>query len=159
MRQLTEAGDDKLPCVRWPGAELRRYRDLVYAQAPVQLPMSDWQYTWNGTPLPLPAGIGSLALVEASGQCTALANGAILKVRFRKGGESLRLAAGGYRRDLRDLFQECGIPPWERGRIPIIFDGEGELLAVGDLWLSDAGRSVFAQYARRLQWIPALTAR
>ena len=29
VRQLGEAGEDRQPCVRWPGAEVRRYRDLA----------------------------------------------------------------------------------------------------------------------------------
>ncbi len=158
-RQLAEAGEDKMPCIRWPGAELRRYRDLLYAQQPLRLPMTDWQYAWNGTPLSLPAATGTLCLVDSAGQCEPLANGECLQVRFRRGGEGLRLAAGAYRRDLRDLFQEAGIPPWERGRIPMVFNGEGELLAVGDLWTSDTGQALFARARRRLQWNHALTTR
>ena len=34
-----------------------------------------------------------------------------LQVRFRRGGESLRLSSGGRTRELRDLFQEAGVPP------------------------------------------------
>jgi tRNA(Ile)-lysidine synthase len=67
------------------------------------------------------------------------------------------VAANGCTRELRDLFQETGIPPWERGRIPIVVSAEGQLLAVGDLWTSDAGRSRFAQHASHLVWEHALT--
>ncbi|HMM65795.1 MAG TPA: tRNA lysidine(34) synthetase TilS [Dokdonella sp.] len=158
-RQLAEAGEDKMPCIRWPGAEMRRYRDLLYAQQPLRLPMADWQYAWNGTPLPLPAATGTLCLVDSTGRSEPLANGECLQVRFRRGGEGLRLAAGAYRRDLRDLFQEAGIPPWERGRIPMVFDGDGALLAVGDLWTSEMGHALFARARRRLQWKHALTTR
>ena len=35
-RQLAQAEQDKLPCVRWPGAEVRRYRDLLHALAPLE---------------------------------------------------------------------------------------------------------------------------
>lgn len=156
-RQLAEAGEDKMPCIRWPGAELRRYRDLVYAQPPLRMPMTDWQYAWNGTPLQLPAATGTLCLADSAGQSEPLANGECLQVRFRRGGEGLRLAAGAYRRDLRDLFQEAGIPPWERGRIPMVLDGDGELLAVGDLWISDVGQAQFARARRHLRWSHALT--
>ena len=31
VRQLGEAGEDRQPCVRWPGTEVRRYRDLLHA--------------------------------------------------------------------------------------------------------------------------------
>ena len=61
-------------------------------------------------------------------------------VRFRRGGESLRLHGGAHTRELRDLLQEAGVPPWQRSRLPLVFDAGGALLAVGDLWVSEAGR-------------------
>ncbi|SFN15271.1 tRNA lysidine(34) synthetase TilS [Dokdonella immobilis] len=158
VRQLAEAGEDKLPCIRWPGAELRRYRDLVYALQPLPAPSVGWERDWDGSALKLPASLGTLSLVGVDGESPPLTNGQRLRVRFRHGGESLRLAAGAHRRELRDLFQEAGIPPWKRGRIPMVFDEHGELLGVGDLWLSDSGRSLFTRLRRQLHWNHALTA-
>jgi tRNA(Ile)-lysidine synthase len=156
-RQLTAVTDDKLPCVRWPGAELRRYRDCIHAMPPLQLPDRAWEQHWDGQMLPLPAALGTLCLEDESGCCPALPEGKRLLVRFRRGGERLRLNPNGYHRDLRDLYQEAGIPPWQRGRIPMVLDRRGELLAVGDLWISDIGTSVFAGLECRLKWNHALT--
>ena len=157
VRQLAEAAEHKLPCIRWPGAEVRRYRNLVYALRPLQLPEARWCKSWDGKALELPAGLGRLRLVDSKGQDLALSPEQPIHVRFRRGGEALRLAANGYTRDLRDLFQESGIPPWQRGRIPILVDAEKQLLAVGDLWVSDVGRCYFAQHACHLVWEHALT--
>ncbi|MBL0165090.1 MAG: tRNA lysidine(34) synthetase TilS [Xanthomonadales bacterium] len=151
-RQLAQASDDKLPCVRWPGAELRRYRDLLYATRPMDLPEPGWESSWNGLPLVLPAGLGTLTLEGYANQGIALRETADLVVRFRRGGERLRLDPGGYHRELRDLFQETGIPPWQRARIPIVLDHKARLLAVGDLWISDIGRTEFARLERTLSW-------
>ncbi|MGB0133202.1 tRNA lysidine(34) synthetase TilS [Dokdonella sp.] len=157
VRQLAEAAEHKLPCIRWPGAEIRRYRDLVHALRPMQLPEAQWRRPWDGVTLPLPAGLGALRLVDNYGRdITALAEQPFA-VRFRRGGETLRLSSNGYTRELRDLFQEAGIPPWERGRIPIVVDADEQLLAIADLWTSDAGRKRFAQHACRLVWEHALT--
>jgi tRNA(Ile)-lysidine synthase len=152
VRQLAEAGEDKLPCIRWPGAELRRYRELVHALPPLHLPAPDWQQGWDGTPLVLPADLGSLGLVDDDGVARPLDAGTQLYVRFRRGGEGLRMVAGGQRRELRDLFQEAGIPPWERGRIPMIFDNHGELILVGDLWTAESGRAFLSDVGRQLVW-------
>lgn len=157
VRQLAEAAEHKLPCIRWPGAEIRRYRDLVHALRPLQLPEAQWHRPWDGTALQLPAGLGTLRLTDGHGHdISGLAEPPFV-VRFRRGGETLRLATNGYTRELRDLFQEAGIPPWERGRIPMVVDSDGQLLAVADLWTSDAGRSRFAQHACHLVWEHALT--
>ena len=51
-------------------------------------------------------------------------------------------------RDLRTLLQESGIPPWMRERIPLICNGD-ELLAIGDLILSDAGRTWCDEHGAR----------
>jgi tRNA(Ile)-lysidine synthase len=45
-------------------------------------------------------------------------------VRLRSGGERLQLDARRPRRTLKNLFQEAGIPPWERGRLPLLFSGD-----------------------------------
>lgn len=156
VRQLAEAGEDRLPCVRWPGTELRRYRDLVYARGPLHMTPVDWESEWRGENIALPASLGNLCLVDRHGSDGAIALEQPLRLRFRRGGESLRLSSGSRTRDLRDLFQEAGIPPWERGRLPLVIGADGNLLAVGDLWQSDEGRSLFARYSRHLQWTRAI---
>jgi len=114
--------------VSWAGAELPRYRDRLYALAPQAAPAPDWQADWDGcSPLSLPAGCGRLAAAVAP------AGRLSLHVRFRRGGERLRPHGDTHTRELRDLLQQAGVPPWQRGRLPLIYAG-GELLAVADLW-------------------------
>ena len=36
----------------------------------------------------------------------------------------MRLAANRPSRTLKNLFQEAGIPPWERDRLPLLYCGE-----------------------------------
>lgn len=149
VRQLAEAGEDRQPCVRWPGAEVRRYRDLLHALPPLQVPPFDWVAPFDGGALALPMNLGTLRLVDTQQVPAQVDN---LLVRFRRGGESLRLETGGHTRELRDLFQEAGIPPWQRGRLPLVFEPDGGLLAVADLWLSEAGARLFGTHGARLEW-------
>jgi len=154
VRQLGEAGEDRQPCVRWPGVEVRRYRDLLYALPPLQLPPLDWSGEFTGAMLELPADAGTLRLVALAPDTAPPLLTDPLYVRFRRGGESLRLQGGAHTRELRDLLQEAGVPPWQRSRLPLLFDAANILLAVGDLWISDAGAELLAGAGARLEWKP-----
>jgi len=44
-----------------------------------------------------------------------------VEVRFRRGGELLRMSQGGPSKTLKNLFQEHGLPPWQRDRVPLIY--------------------------------------
>lgn len=147
VRQLAEAGEDRQPCVRWPGTELRRYRELLHALPPLQFPPLDWVADFDGRVLALPLDLGTLRL---AGRTQPMDEP--LQVRFRRGGESLRLVSGGHARELRDLFQEAGIPPWQRGRLPLVFGPDGTLLAVADLWLAGDGMGMFGGDGVRIEW-------
>ena len=149
-RQVDEAREDHVPRVAWPGAEVRAWRGALHAMAPpIEVPQ-DWECTWLGEPLPLPGG-GSLALHGESGEPSPHRFEAPLRVRFRRGGERIKPAGDAHTRELRDLLQRAGIPPWQRGRIPLIFRGE-ELLAAADLWSSETGRCFFAARGAKPLW-------
>ena len=46
------------------------------------------------------------------------------ELRNRRGGERFQVAANRPRRELKKLFQETGIAPWERDRLPLLCVGE-----------------------------------
>jgi len=52
-------------------------------------------------------------------------------VRLRSGGERLQLDARRPRRTLKNLFQEAGVPPWERSRTPLLYCGDDLVWAPG----------------------------
>jgi tRNA(Ile)-lysidine synthase len=148
-RQLRTAGEDRLPCVRWPGTEIRRYRDLLYAMPPLAPVPNDWEASWDGSVLALPGG-GTLAL--ARDPQTSSANLApALTVRYRRGGERLKPVSHAHTRELRLLLQEAGIPPWLRARVPLIY-ANGELIATGDLFHSEPARELCARHGARIVW-------
>ncbi len=159
LRQLLQdvltAAADRSPCSHWPGAEVRRYREKLYARSPLPVHDAGQRLVWRSTaagwpPLELP-GIGWLHLRETLGaglRAEALA-GASLVVGFRQGGERFRPVGRRHHQELKKLMQEAGIPPWERARLPLLYgsvaeksDGlrtqisEGPLLAVVGLGLA-----------------------
>ncbi len=62
-------------------------------------------------------------------------------MRFRVGGERFKPMRRDHSRPLKKWLQEAGVPPWLRGRIPLLYR-DGELVAVGDLWISAAAAEV-----------------
>ena len=144
-RQLRTSAADRSPCVRFAATELRRYRDLLYAQRPAPPFAADWHSAWTGAPLGLPGG-GTLQLER-----DARIPGPGWQVRYRRGGERLRPAGKPHTRELRLLLQEAGVPPWQRARVPLIV-ASGQLIAAGDLYLSDAAQAACAQWNTRIVW-------
>lgn len=106
--------------VAWVGAEARVWRGHLYLMAPLEPLPHDWAVEWNGrTLLATPLGEVEVALGPAEPGEMAPA----LRVAVRQGGERLRLPGRG-RRDLKRLLQEAGMPPWERGRLMVVWDGD-----------------------------------
>lgn len=139
------ARDGQLPCIRWPGAEVHVWRGRLWAVPPQPVIDPQWSAHWHGEPLALPDG-GSLRL-DPPGQLDAS-----ISIRLRRGGEQLRPAGDAHTRELRDLFQQGGMPPWRRLACPMLYAGD-ELIGVGDRWLSAHGVAVFGE--TRPLWQPA----
>jgi tRNA(Ile)-lysidine synthase len=151
QRQLEHSAQDRLPLVAWAGTQIRRYREHLYAMRPLAEPPRDWRIdAWNGAPINLPAACGRLWLEPVDADAAGGVEGA-LAVSFRHGGERLRPAGDRHTRELRDLMQQAGIPPWRRGRLPLVWL-DGELVAVGDHWRSDQAEAWLAQHRVRLCW-------
>ena len=95
---------------------------------------SDWIVPWDlGGLLELPSDGGRLTTsVTPDGGIRPSQLNASVSVRYRRGGERCRLAAGAHRQELKTLLQDWGVPPWLRDRVPLIYVGE-HLAAVADL--------------------------
>jgi len=125
LDELLPAAEDAMPIVHWPGAEIRRYRQHLYAMAPKPAVDANWYRHWDlrGN-LALPDG-SVLTVRQGEGiglRQTALGRGVM--VRFRHGGERCRLPGRTHRHELKKLLQDWGVPPWERAAIPLIYIGD-----------------------------------
>jgi len=118
LRQLLEAGEDARPEIAHDGKVLRRYRDELALQPAARTQGAVVFHPCTG------AGIDAVKLHARP-----------VSVRLRHGGERLRLAAGRPSRTLKNLFQEAGIPPWERDYLPLVYSGE-ELVWVPGLGIA-----------------------
>jgi tRNA(Ile)-lysidine synthase len=103
LHTLIPAAEDARPQVNWGEVSVRRYRDDLYALRPQETQsLKDICIEWEGThPLTLPLGAGVISPDPGLGSCT---------IRFDQQGLGLK-----------KTFQELGIPPWQRARIPLIY--------------------------------------
>lgn len=135
--EVVGAGPDCEPVVSWPEGEARRYRDALFIAPPLTMHDAALCLPWDVQHSLSIAGLGELRGEQVVGKgisASVLERGKI-EIRFRQGGEQLRPAGREGHHSLKKLFQEAGVPPWRRERIPLIYAGE-QLLAVARLWVA-----------------------
>lgn len=132
-----DAALDRQPRVSWSGVEVRRYRDAVYAM-PALIALDPVQvFPWDPRErLVLPSGVLYAEAAVGAGLKQALCRPGTVTVRRRGGGERCRPTGNPHTRPLKHLFQEAGIPPWRRDRIPLVYLGD-QLAAVAWLWVCE----------------------
>jgi tRNA(Ile)-lysidine synthase len=123
--------------VCWPGGEGRLFRDALYLGVPLPSgsPEAHTARLTLGSSWIGPEGRLELTPAHAGEGLPQswLADG--LTVSFRGGGERFRPRGRQHHYSLKDLFQERGIVPWMRGRVPLLYRADA-LVAIGDLWLT-----------------------
>lgn len=134
---VLEAAADASPLLCWPGGEMRRYRDELHAMPPLPPHDSTRVFVWESLSenLQLPSIGRTLSLRDLHTDLSACAMP--VSVRFRRGGERCRIQGAPHTRALKTLFQDAGVPPWVRDRIPLLYVGE-QLREVIGFWLCDA---------------------
>jgi tRNA(Ile)-lysidine synthase len=147
---------DSEPCVRWGNFEVRRYREELFllpqSEPQDQYRVVDWVLAES---LVLPGAGGVLKAIPETG-CgirTAAVSGGGVRVAWRQGGECCKPAGRGHHHSLKKLFQEQGIPPWERSRIPLIYI-QDRLAAVAGLWVCEPFQAGPAEPGLMINWLP-----
>ena len=159
VEEVAGAAPDRLPEASHGGIRVRRYRGELYSGRnggrPSRLPVSArWRL---GAPLDLPHGRLAATLAERQGESrnggwlSAARVPAIVEVRFRRGGERCRPAGRGVTKPLKDLLQEYGVLPWERGSLPLVFVGD-RLACVPGLFACEPFAADGAEPAWRIEW-------
>ncbi|MRT40760.1 tRNA lysidine(34) synthetase TilS [Enterobacteriaceae bacterium RIT702] len=129
--EVINSREDAKPCLRFGAFELRRYRQKLYWLTP-QPSLSQHSLTWQDhtQPLDLPAGLGSLQANARIAELRQPAADEAITVRFQaQGYYHLQGRAGG--REMKKLWQELGVAPWLRERIPLIYFNQTLISAPG----------------------------
>jgi tRNA(Ile)-lysidine synthase len=158
---LLESHAESRARVRWPGGEGRVFREALYLLAPLPLPSPRDHAARIAADAPWTGPEGRVELTP-SHDGPGLAQSWVeqgLTLRFRAGGERFRPHGREHHQSLKHLFQEHGVVPWMRERVPLLYRGE-ELAAIGDLWISAAAGGAAASEPRwRVQWTRHATLR
>jgi len=109
VRTVINSRYDAVPVVKWFGAEVRRFRDGLYAMPPLA-PLNNKK-------------------IKIS--CQFKLDPKKIKVCFRQGGEKIKMSGRQGTRDLKKLMQEWGVPPWMRDRIPLVYYGKKIIAVIG----------------------------
>jgi tRNA(Ile)-lysidine synthase len=139
--------------VAWLGAEGRVYRGALYflPSLPAASPAGYSARLAPEAPWAGPEGRVELVAAPDGRGLPQSWLAQDLTLRFRRGGERLRPPGRDHRHSLRGLFQERGIVPWMRERVPLVYRGS-ELVAIADLWHSAAADDAASEPRWRVQW-------
>jgi len=156
IREFLKSGPDRNPVLRLSdGSQLQRYREVAYRiplrEMPAPCPWPNWRET-----LELPGANGTIAMTEPEGLRLSSSpwDLSTIQIRYRMGGEKIRLSGRDGHHCLKGLFQESGIPTWVRSHIPLLYLDD-RLACVGGFWLNDDifNPAIWAN-AGRPKWLP-----
>jgi tRNA(Ile)-lysidine synthase len=143
------------------GARLRTYRGRVFVERDAGARRKRAReagfepLTWRGERVlrigALDGGELHFRRVRGAGIDAARLAAGVVSVRTRKGGERLQPDPRRPRRTLKNLFQEAGIPPWRRERLPLLFCGE-DLVWVPGLGVDCRYRAANGRPGLRPEW-------
>jgi tRNA(Ile)-lysidine synthase len=146
LKQLTGSG--KRTSIEHDGKRIRLYRGAVTVEAAHEAQRFQPRL-WHGErKVALPELGGELRFRRAAGGIDPELSRK-LQIRLRSGGERLQLDARRPRRTLKNLFQEAGVPPWERERLPLLYCGDDLV------WAPGVGIDCrYAAPGKRIGWVP-----
>lgn len=149
---ILQARADRVPCVSWPGVELRRYRGRLYAQAPLP-PVPGPFPIRPGEVHALGPGLGYVKVLDSTGGAgPGPSADTDLQVVFRAGGERYRPAGRPHGRPLKKWLQDLNVLPWMRAYVPILVDAERQPLAVAGLFGGVLGPGASGESGLQIVW-------
>lgn len=149
--EVMHSREDANPCLHFGAFELRRYRQQLFWLRS-QPSLSQHSLTWHDRkqPLVLPDGVGELQADMGLANLRQPNEDESINIRFQASGYHHLLGrAGG--REMKKLWQELGVPPWQRERIPLIYYNQTLICAPG-LFVTREGAASHEQGWRAI-WI------
>ena len=139
LHDVLHAKPDALPYLSLKAYEVRRYRDDLYAFAPLSPHDAKQILIWQD----LEQALWIDSLQQAVSPCVLKCwlpliqqTQACVTVQFRQGGEQVSIAYRGGKRTLKHLLQDAAIPPWQRDRLPCVYIDKRLVAIIGLLELA-----------------------
>jgi len=138
INQLIFARDDALPQVLLQGYSIRKYRQKLFCLPLEYLHTETYVREWpqQNTEISLLNSFNLLRIASDSGIDKQLWESHTVTISPRRGGEKINLPGRNGQHSLKKLYQEKGIPPWERDLRPLVYLDK-RLAAVAGLWVAD----------------------
>ena len=134
--EVISARPDSDPMLSGQGYCVRRYRDKLYCLKADLLPnFLERHWPIGVDSISISSGRRLLRLPSSVGISVAQWQSSVITVKARRGGEKICLPGRQGSHALKNLFQEAGVPPWERETIPLVYLDD-KLAALGDQWIS-----------------------
>jgi tRNA(Ile)-lysidine synthase len=149
----TPAGRNSRMLIRFGSRELRRHRGLLCLRTANELERTSEQIRWQGeSRLAVPSWGGVLRFVQGDqvGFDPEWLQAAPLELRARTGGERFKPHPTRPSKRLKHLFQEAGVPEFERGALPMVWRAGRLIFVPGlgeDARLTERGRGQV-----RIEW-------
>ena len=128
LDEVLTAAEDANPEVIWRGGEVRRYQGMLYAQEKLVKGTHLLNLKWKNLESPIEINTKGLKISAKTSIGKGLSQEKLknreISIRTRQGGETCRPLGRGQTHQLKKLFQEWRIPPWERAVIPLIYVGD-----------------------------------
>ena len=155
--QLFGAKADAQLRVIHPDCEIRRHQDRIFLTPRRDndaLQVTPLPFRWSGEQtINFLAYGGSLHFEPAQeGIDAAWLRGQDLVIRYRSGGETLKLAFNRPTKSLKHHYQVLNIPAWERLRLPLVCTADGQLLFAAGIGLNWHGLRGGSADCVRLRW-------
>ncbi len=149
-QEVAQAREDATPCLRLGAFAVRRYQSCLWWTRATES-QRDTQLCWPAPykPLILPAGLGEVSLVTG-GEIRAPNVDERVSIRFQASG-MLHIVGRNGGRKLKKIWQELGVPSWQRDTTPLLFYGE-TLIAAADCFITHEGKKSMDETGMKLMW-------
>jgi len=153
QQQLIDGRDDANPQICLQQHSLKRYRQQLFCLSTGQLQVLPAHCIWptDQNSLTLTNGSHVSRSVASSGIDQQLWHSQTATLQPRRGGEKIKLPGRAGRHCLKKLYQEAGIPPWERDSRPLLYLNN-RLAAVPGLWVDEWVWSSQSDACYQLSW-------
>lgn len=152
IQSMLKIDSNKPTLIAWADHQVRLFDNrLFYTPKTEQLILH--KVKWCGEVLTLPNLLGILTRTTAVGEGIdkALWDSSTTSVRYRLGGERIKLAKRSGSKALKKLLNEEKIFPWVRDSIPLIYL-DNHLVAVANLWLDERFLAKEGEQGYVIEW-------